>query len=316
MSNSFSQQYTRIGICSDTHYWPDTVNNILPTGELQLQHHSKLLQRTLLAELEKANLDVVVHLGDLTCGGGSFGMPHEDFLRALHETHRGFNSLSASVHALPGNHDCLPGGSDWHLFEELWSLDSGQGRTVDTPHARLILINAQGHSTEQIDPALPHDPVYGWVNEAELARIETDLATAGGRPVIVFIHQVLRPWIGAQEWQDFYGVMNAQEVLSILEKHSSVRAVFQGHAHRLDVQTVYARNAPCLYTVVPAIVEYPVSWVQLTLDHKHLEITTKALPLPDLSKQSLQSGAGQRWRAGEAEWQNFTIPLAETDCVG
>lgn len=315
MSNSYSRHETRIGICSDTHYWPDSVNKILPTGELQLQRHSELLQSTLLRALEDANLDVVLHLGDLTCGGGSFGMPHEDFLRALHETYDGFSQLSVPVHALPGNHDCLPGGSDWQLFERLWGLDTGQGRTVDTPHARLILINAQGHSAEQIDPALPHDPVYGWVNETELARLEADIVSANGRPVIVFIHQLLRRWVGLQEWRDFYGVMNAREVLNILEKHPSVRAVFQGHAHRLDVQTVYHNSAPCLYTVVPSIVEYPVSWTLLTITHETLNMSMKPLPLFELSKLSLQSGEGQQWREGKPEWQNFAMQLAQTDCV-
>lgn len=315
MSNSFSRHETCIGICTDTHYWPDTVNNILPTGELQLQHHSKLLQSTLLTELEDADLDVVLHLGDLTCGGGSFGMPHEDFLRALYETHEGFNNLSVPVHALPGNHDCLPGGSDWHLFEQLWGLDGGQGRTIDTPHARLILINAQGHSAEQINPALPHDPVYGWVNKTELARVEADIVSAGSRPVIVFIHQILRPWVGSQEWRDFYGVMNACEVLNILEKHPSVRAVFQGHAHRLDVQTVYHNGSDCLYTIVPSVVEYPVGWMLLTLTHETLNMSLKSLPLPELRDLSLHSGNGQQWREGKPEWQNFVMPLAQTDCV-
>lgn len=316
MSNSHPRHYTRIGICADTHYWPDAVNNVLPSGELQLQHHSRQLQSTLLAEFENADLDIAIHLGDLTCGGGSFVMPHQDFLRALSETHRGFNDLSMPVHALPGNHDCVPGGSDWQLFEGLWGLDSGQGRTVDTPHARLILINAQGHSAEQIDPALPHDPVYGWVNEAELARVEADLVNAGEKPVIIFIHQLLQPWSGPQEWKDFYGVLNAKAVLGVIEKYSCVRAVFQGHAHRLDVQTIWHSGSPCLYVVAPSVVEYPIGWLQLTLTHESLDVSLKTLPLPDLQALSLHSGEGQLWREGKPEWRNFAIPLAETYCVG
>lgn len=313
MSNSYSG--VRIGLCSDTHYWSNSINNILSTGELQLQRYSDELQTTLFAELESANLDMVIHLGDLTCGGGSFGMPPEEFLQALSDTHAGFNNLSMPVHALPGNHDCLPGGSDWSLFENLWQLESGMGRTVDTPFARLILVNAQGHSADQINPVRPHDPVYGWVNEVEMKRVEADLASANGKPVFIFIHQLLQPWSGPQPWQDFYGVKNAKSVTALLQKYSSVQAVFQGHAHRLDVQTIWHDLNPCTYVVMPSIVEYPVGWLLLTLTPYTLNIELKMLPLPHLQKQSLQSGDGQQWRAGKPEWQNFTIPLAETDRV-
>jgi len=315
MSNSYSSPCVRIGLCTDTHYWSDNIDNMLSVKDLQLPYHSEQLQTTLLAELESANVDMVIHLGDLTCGGGSFDMPRDKFLQALHETHAGFSSLMMPVHALPGNHDCLPGGSDWSLFENLWQLASGSGRTIDTPYARLILINAQGHSVDQINPVRPHDPVYGWVNDAEMARVEADLASANGRPVFVFLHQLLRPWSGSQPWQDFYGVRNADSVLALLRKYSTVQAVFQGHAHRLDVQTVWHDSTPCTYIVTPSIVEYPVGWLLLTLTATTLEIEMRVLPLPHLQKKSLYSRGGQEWRAGKPEWQNFTIPLAETDRV-
>ena len=41
---------------------------------------------------------------------------------------------------------------------------------LDCPAARLVLVNAQGHSREQIESAKPSDPIYGWVSDEELAR--------------------------------------------------------------------------------------------------------------------------------------------------
>lgn len=313
MSNSYSHSCMRIGLCSDTHYWPGGTNTLTPAGGLQLQQHSQQLQASLLSELKAADVDLVIHLGDLTCGGGSFGMPREKFLQSLLETHAGFNSLSMPTYALPGNHDCLPGGNDWALFEKLWQLDSGLGRTIDTPHARLILLNAQGHSVDQIDPTFPHDPVYGWINESEMARLEADLASSDGRPIFVFIHQLLLPWTGTQPWKDFYGVKNAAAVRSILHSCRDVQAIFQGHAHRLNVQKIWQNMSPFTYVVTPSIVEYPVSWLMLTVTSEMLEVKMMPLPLPDLRSRSMNSGQGQHWRDGEPEWQSFTIPLLEMD---
>ena len=81
---------------------------------------------------------------------------------------------------LPGNHDFPPEGDSWGYVEAQWGLEAGQGCTLDTPYARLVLLNAQGHSAAQIDAAKPEDPVYGWVNDAELARLDQALATADG----------------------------------------------------------------------------------------------------------------------------------------
>ena len=315
MSKSYSNSRTRIGLCSDTHYWRGGTNKATATGGLQLQEHSQQLQASLLSELEASDVDLVIHLGDLTCGGGSFDMPHNEFLQSLIETHAGFSNLSMPTYALPGNHDCLPGGRDWALFEGLWGLEPGLGQTIDTPQARLILLNAQGHSQDQIDPNLPHDPVYGWVNELEMARLEADLASSDGRPVFVFIHQLLLPWGGSQPWKDFYGVKNATDVRSILQKYSDVRGVFQGHAHRLDVQTIWHNMNPCTYIVTPSIVEFPISWLLLTLTDDTLEVELKPLPLPLLQDKSLNGCPEQQMREGTVGWQSFSIPLLELDPV-
>ena len=59
-----------VGVCSDTHYWFGGPN--FENESLQLQSHSELLLDTLIAELSNAELDIVLHLGDMTSGGGTF----------------------------------------------------------------------------------------------------------------------------------------------------------------------------------------------------------------------------------------------------
>lgn len=301
----------RLGLCADTHFWYSGSYHHGSNGSLQLQPCSDLLLTGLLSELERAQLDMVLHLGDATCGGGFFRMEEEDFYTALDLVHQEMKCLSPPVYALPGNHDCPPGGGNWSYFERLWGLASGTGVTIDLPTARLVLLNAQGHEHDQIEEARPTDPVYGWVHEIELLRLEEALATAGDRPVVVFCHQLLRPWVSNhQNWVHYYGVKNAQAVLALFARYGNVRAVFQAHAHRFDVHQVPLGGQPCHFVIIPAVIEYPLGWLMLDLMPDKLRVRLQRLPLPDLAQLSLNSGEGQGWRCGLPQWSDMEINLA------
>ena len=259
-------------------------------------------------DIRNAGVDHVVHLGDLTCGGGYFDMDPAEFAEQLHCLFSDYASLGQPVHALPGNHDCPPGG-DWSLFESLWGLGSGLGSTIDLGGARLLLINAQGHSAQQIEAALPEDPVFGWVNEAELQRIESALATAQDRPVIVGIHQLLRPWVVEVPYLDFFSVRNADAVLDLLARAGNVRAVFQGHAHFYEVQNVPLGSRSVPFVITPAVIEYPAAWLLLEIEGGALRVEVRRLPISSTARNTMLHGSDQSWRDGRPEWQRFTIPL-------
>jgi len=307
MSNPES---TTIGIVTDTHFWQRHQPVITADGALQLQPWSERLLETLLAELTTAQVDLVVHLGDQTCGGGSYVMPDNEFVATLRHLHQRLGELNVPVMAVPGNHDVLPGTGDLSEFLALWDYTPGQGKTIDLPHARLILLNAMGHTPTQIATAAEHDPVYGWVSAAELERLDDALATADGRPVLLFAHQLLLPWQGDRSWYDYFGIANAADVMQVMARRGGVHAVFQGHAHRLDIQTYsVAPSQPCTFGVMPAVIEYPVAWMQLTLTATQGQCQLRRLPLDGIASLSAQSGGGQTWRDGEAAWWDYRFPL-------
>lgn len=301
-----SMNRTCIALCSDTHLWPDAAQRFGGAGS-QMQPWSHEIQNVLLAELAAAQPDLILHLGDFTCGGGAFEMPDNLFYPTLRDLIAELNRLPGEFYGLPGNHDA-PLGQPWTFAEELLGLSPGQGSTIDTPHARLILLNAQGHSQAQLDAALPNDPVSGYVCAAELARLEADLAGAGGRPVLLFLHQLLQPWAGEQTWADLYGVQNGSEVLSLLARHGNVRAVFQAHAHRFDIRSTTLGSGTCSFVVLPAVIEYPMAWLELVLQADRAYLLLRRLPLRDLAEQSRRSSDSD-WRAGRQEWHNTSIPL-------
>lgn len=302
-------QQTRIALFTDTHYWPGGGEFHGGDGNLQLLGESDTILATLEAEIQAAEPDVVVHLGDFTCGGGTYAMSQDEFIQAVDRVSDVLQRLPAAVFGLPGNHDCPPGGGDWSHFERRWSLKRGIGATVDTPQARLILVNAQGHSDAQIEAAKPYDPVTGWISREELERIDCALAEASDRPVIVLQHQLVRPWIGPREWAHYYGTQNDEDLLGVLGRYGNVRAVFQGHAHRLDVQQAPLGLNNAHFIVTPSLIEYPIAWLDLTLTQTTLSVTLCPLPLPGLKSRSCNSGAGQKWRGGRPEWHRLTIDL-------
>jgi hypothetical protein len=273
-----------------------------------MQPWSGEIEQILLAELAAARPDFLLHLGDFTCGGGSFNMPPAVFVATLTGMVAAFQALPAPFYGLPGNHDFVL-GRGWSFAEGLLDLGVGTGHTIDTPHARLILINAQGHSAQQRDAALPNDPISGWVNDAELARVEEALATAGDRPVLIFCHQLLQPWAGEQPWAALYGVDNAAVVLALLSRYNNVRSVFQAHAHRFDVQRVPLDDTHCWFVVIPAVIEYPMAWVQLDIGTDGAQLIMRRLPLAGLAEQS-RGRDNMDWRAGRPAWRNMMLPFA------
>lgn len=298
-----------IGLCADTHYWPQGQDFITSDGSLQLQGSTPHLLKTLVQELQGADLDLVLHLGDLTCGGGTYEMTPDAFRTAVADLHRVYQDIRVPVYALPGNHDSLPGAGGWDVFHEVWGLEPGLGTTLDLQPARLVLLNTHGHSPAQIAQADEFDPVYGWVSDEELARLDAALATAGGRPVLVFTHQLLAPWSNHAAWRDFYAVRNAAAVREVLSRYGNVAAVFQAHAHRFDVRRLALGRAECTFVILPSLIEYPLAWVQIDLSTTLLRMRLRQLPLPALREASRTSGDGQAWRAGRPEWSDLTIPL-------
>ena len=196
------------------------------------------------------------------------------------------------------------------FYEHSMKLWEGMSRDLNfnvmySPRGQLNL----GHSPAQIAQADGHDPVYGWVSDEELRRLDEALATAGGRRVLLFTHQLLAPWSNHEAWRDFYAVRNAPAVREVLSRHGNVAAVFQAHAHRFDVRRMALGRSECPFVVLPSLIEYPLAWVQLDLDGTFLRMRLRQLPLPDLQEASRTSGGGQSWRAGRPEWRDLTIPL-------
>ena len=276
-----------VGIISDTHYWLGS-----PAGfGRQLQQYSQQIHAVLLEEMQAARLDLAVHLGDITCGGGAYGMPEAEFNRTLDWFLEGLPQLSCPVHLLPGNHDAVLGQTYAGTSRAL-GLEPGLGRTVDLPGVgvQLELLHSQGHSSAMIEAALPSDPTHGYVQPEELARFEDALSSCGDRNVVVLTHQLLMDMSGANSpTAASKATANRRLVLDIMERHDKVRAVFQGHVHVYDVHPV----GGVTFVVAPPVITSPCAWLELRLSRTGAVLQPHLLPLPDWTDQD----AGNSWPA-------------------
>lgn len=275
-----------IGLVTDTHFWP-AAPQAFGEGGRQLQPHSCLLCDLLVQDMRGQALDMAVHLGDVTCGGGGYGMPDADVARTLLWLRTRLDALDCPVRFLPGNHDA-PLGHTCRATEAALGLPPAQGASVSYPERgwHVEMINAQGHGPEEVERALrdeedpQKDPTCGQVTAVELERLARSLNQAKDLNVIACCHQLLQPLSqGRPPRGAKMMVRNRQAVLDLLAAHGKVRAVFQGHAHIPDLQTLPLGDHACAFAVAPALIQWPVAWLRLVLEAGSLTLHWRRLPV-------------------------------------
>ncbi len=125
------------------------------------------------------------------------------------------DTYSIPTYWLAGNHDqpatviahYLTGN---HLFED---------KVITADHWRCILLNSQ----------LPN-AVPGYINETELAFLDTQLQQSTDQHCLVALHH--QPVNIGSKWLDQLGLQNQSDFWRIIDKHPQVRAVIWGHVHQ------------------------------------------------------------------------------------
>jgi Icc protein len=132
---------------------------------------------------------------------------YDNFRRAL-------RPYGLPVFCLPGNHD-EPG-----LMVDLVDGDGFQyGGTAEFGAWGAVFIDTHVHGRPE-----------GRVEQTELSRLESALHAFGDRPILVCLHHPPLP-VGST-WLDGVGLRNASELLAVIERYPTVRAVLGGHVHQ------------------------------------------------------------------------------------
>lgn len=122
--------------------------------------------------------------------------------------------LGKPVWCLPGNHDDAA-----RMRRELDLGPFQVGGYHDLGNWRVVML----------DSCAPGQ-AHGWLADAELARLESALASARGRHVLVALHH--HPIAMGSRWIDSVALQNPQALFALTDPHPGVRAMIWGHVHQ------------------------------------------------------------------------------------
>lgn len=203
--------------------------------------------RDSIAKLEQAieqfnalNVAFVVELGDFIDAGGS----KEDELRYLQTIDKVYQGFRGDRHYVLGNH-CLNAFTKAKFLEACGAKSKRSYYSFDCGGYHFVVLDANFKQ----DGTPYADGNFSWLDtsipKAEQQWLKADLAAAGDKRVIAFIHQNLH------DENNPHGVKNAPAVRRILEDAGNVLAVFQGHDHSGG----YAKIGGIHYCTLKAMVE-------------------------------------------------------------
>jgi Icc protein len=169
--------------------------------------------------------------------------------------------LGKPVLCIPGNHDSLP------ALRVALGQPAAQGQSpfildgpVDLRHWRILLL----------DSTVPDQPA-GLLSDAELQRLDRQLAAAPQRPALIALHHHPVPVGGSM---DTMALTNATQFFAVLDRHPQVRAIVCGHVHqshetqRRDVRILTAPSTCVQFlpnAATFAVDDQPAGWRLLRL---------------------------------------------------
>lgn len=226
---------------------------------------------TLVADLNALDLDFVVHMGDLTCGGGGFAMPYEAYVKSLDVAAQLLSDVNAPLHVVPGNHDCDPERGMFNAFENHWPLPRPMTLHNLTPDLRLAVANVYGSCV--------YDRQSGeWTNT-----LDAMLRAAADRPTILAVHTWILPHTYADSHDEpRLGLPRGVEQLTATLRDYPIIMALTGHRHRNRVGR--CGNAVVIDTA--SLMAYPLGYRVIELHDGRAVGRFRQLNLPEVIERS------------------------------
>lgn len=191
---------------TDQHLFCNTKTDFLG---INTYHSFRAVIELMKKEIERQKPRLVIFTGDISQDGSS--EPYQYVAAAMRQ-------LACDVAWIPGNHDNLLYATPISEITS-WPLK----KSFSLGDWQIILLNS--HWSKHIEGRLSAD---------ELWFLDQTLHSAREKQVIIFIHHHVVP-IKCQ-WLDSTMLANAEEMLSILDSHKNIKAVFSGHIHQDNIQ--------------------------------------------------------------------------------
>lgn len=191
--------YVTVVQLSDSHLFADVDGRLLG-----MQTDDSLQQVMSAVIAEQSNIDLLLCTGDISQDGSI--VSYQRFAETV-------KTLGAPMRWFAGNHD------ERLALQQVCAETDWLQAVYDIGAWRIVLLDSS-----------VANKVYGMLAEDQLTLLEQALASAGERHVLIGLHHHPVPIHSC--WMDKIGLHNAAQMLSIISRHSNVKAVIWGHVHQ------------------------------------------------------------------------------------
>lgn len=235
------QVYSASGNCltfaqiSDAHYSSAKTN----TSYRLTAESGELLTDAVEQVNETPNVDFVMFTGDM------INTPYEKELMAFLPY---ANKLKAPWYAVYGNHDICVGG---FLTKKLYlDILNSHNKNFSFPKPYYTFVPKHGYRVIALDPVIDtRITSNGEIPEEQLKWLDKQLAKSKKDVVLIFMHHPLIEPLHSES----HKVLNADEVLNVINKYKNPIAIFSGHYHTTKITKI----GNVLHVSTPSLVSYP-----------------------------------------------------------
>ena len=273
---------------TDSHHHADAPKDF---GAPKMLTRSREVHEAMIPAINSCVPEFIVHGGDLVCGGGSFEIPYDVYLRTVDEVAEAFAGFAAPIYYVPGNHDCDAQEGSFAAFAERFPIPETLDIVDAAPRLRLALAN--------VYPVSPLENGAGtWTDEHDrLLRAAAMRAHDDRCALLLFIHPWVFPYHEAQgDFKPGGFVDNTEQVLETIREHPAIVAVFTGHKHVNRIRV----HRDFLVVDTACLIGFPMGFREIWLeDDGYFRTRFRPLDLPDLMQASFarsEIGDNQRWQ--------------------
>lgn len=220
---------------SDAHYSSAQTN----TSYRLTAESGELLQDAISQVNETPDVDFVMFSGD---------MVNTPYQKELTKFLTYANQLHAPWYAVFGNHDICIGG---YLSKKVYlDMLNSHNKNFNFSKPYYAFSPKKGYKVIGLDSIIDNRiTANGEIPSEELKWLDKELAKSKHDTVLIFMHHPLVEPLHSES----HKVLNADEVLSVINKYKNPIAIFSGHYHTTKIKQI----GNVLYVSTPSLVSYP-----------------------------------------------------------
>lgn len=220
---------------SDAHYSSAKTN----TSYRLTAESGELLADAIEQVNETPNVDFVMFTGDM------INTPYQKELMSF-LTYA--NQLKYPWYAVYGNHDICVGG---FLSKQLYlDILNSHNKNFHFAKPYYTFVPKRGYRVIALDPIIDtRITANGEISEEQLKWLDKQLSKSKNEVVLIFLHVPLVEPLHSES----HRLLNADEVLKVINKYKNPIAIFSGHYHTTKITKI----GNVLHVSTPSLVSYP-----------------------------------------------------------